>query len=499
MEVSTFATLKEKHSADVNLRKAAPTPITQPNTKLQSYQEDDESDPFASEHEWSGDDENTELNIVANKGNESAEWSDDEDKVISSITHTPKTRSRHSSFFINNNQQHLSVPALDVSDVDLIMSPKKKSAADTDSSGSWGTPNEARHKSTEDFKVRLISSPLSMNPSLVHIKPKSSRYSTRRDNNENLYLSVDHLISSLTNVDMLKADYLSLSNSHAQKLSSQLTALSSLLKINPHHDTMCDIKMSPLDWPTGIEFYKERKGQGVKIHLVIFEEFYSWNGGKQCSNVIRQLGSTQANMQHLTCGLIVGPFLLHWNSIHSLCVPRKLTPNCMKMLSRSYRVAEIFDRSLKTLIESIAPEIVRWNQFHSYSHRNLNCQHFVDMLLEQLLSPSLVNNILSERRLGSCLFDFVCMMRLDGRLPVRVCVGPNSYRYFGCHSELDDHVRELVKKDPNFSIVKFNEYCLLTMMDQVFWDKRMVFGDKSEYQPLTSGQKVLCPCSDVCE
>ncbi len=70
---------------------------------------------------------------------------------------------------------------------------------------------------------------------------------------------MDDLICSLTDVNLLKQTYLSLSNADAQKFYSQLVTLSTILKTD--NDTLPEMNMIPTEWPMGSFFFEPRKGQ----------------------------------------------------------------------------------------------------------------------------------------------------------------------------------------------------------------------------------------------
>jgi hypothetical protein len=214
--------------------------------------------------------------------------------------------------------------------------------------------------------------------------------------------------------------------------------------------------------------------------------------------VIRQFGSTSQQIESLHCGLIIGPFLLEWNSTHSICIPRKITSNALPFANRSYRIAEIFNMSMEAIIDAIAPEISNWNQNITFSTKQKNGVQFIDNILERLQLPHHNGLILSERRLGASLFDFVNTLRSDGKLQFRILLPTstgNFFRQFTTHAELDHHVRDLIRRDSNYTINKYSEYALLTMFDQVFWAKKHLV-EHADYAPLMIERSVTCPCGN---
>jgi len=320
-------------------------------------------------------------------------------------------------------------------------------------------------------------------------------------------LTLDDLISNLTDETHLKETYLSLSNADTQKFHSQLYSLMQKTYMDEESssmiDTMHEVTMEPNEWPTTLSFYSQKKGQGVRVKLVFIEPIQTPNPAKLCHPLIKQFGSTDESFEYLYPALIIGPWLLHWNPRHSLIIPRKITSGLMSAQARIHKIAEIFNLSLDDVINIIAPEIVTWNATALHDLHNSNGQHFIDKIIISLG----IGDVLRTNRIGRTLSDYVGVMREEGRaaLVFKVDLSDKYYAFlqnneqfalvnqestsqcvlhFKTHQDLDHFSKQLLLRNPNFTTSHCQDYSLLVIFDLMFWAKHLHFPNHPSFKPL---------------
>ena len=339
-------------------------------------------------------------------------------------------------------------------------------------------------------------------------------------------LTVDDLITSLTNETRMRETYLSLSNAETQKFHSQLCSLAQKTKMDEMisanaNDTMPSVTMEPNEWPTTLAFYNERKGNGIKVKIIFLESFQTPNPAKFSHPLVKQFGSLAEQMDHLYPALIIGPWLLHWNPHHSLVVPRKMTSQLMRIQSRIHKVAELFSMTLDDVVKLMAPEIVKWNMNAVHQFQSSNGINFIDRIMSVLG----LGDVLQKNRIGRTLYNYVVLARQKGKtsLDFQYDISEDCYsflktlthssstvssttgtisndgarrascsydllwsKHFSTHQELDRFIRQLIENDPSYTVVQRADYSLLVQFDLAFWFKHQLFPQNPQYAPLSS-------------
>ncbi|KAF0981141.1 hypothetical protein FDP41_012929 [Naegleria fowleri] len=322
-------------------------------------------------------------------------------------------------------------------------------------------------------------------------------------------LTLDELITDLTDVTKLKETYLNLSNAETQQFYSKLLSFhqrtQALFDNTAFDDTMPDSMMMPSDWPTTLSFFQQKKGQGIVIKLVYIEDTQTPYPAKLCNPVLKFFGSKSRDMKNVCSALIIGPFLLQWNKTHSLIIPRKLVSDSYLYQTRTHRIAEIFNVSLDSIIDSIAKVIVEWNLTKLYHDQLQNCQHFVEKIIDVLG----IKKVLECERIGKTIFNYNTMLQREGKGIIEFNFSDQvkqdklytflekkygtSKICFETHQQLDEFMRSVISEDPNFTITHHQDYSLLVFFDQLFWAKHNLLSSEERYKPFSDEKSILCP------
>ncbi|KAL9651342.1 hypothetical protein ABK040_001294 [Willaertia magna] len=448
---------------------------------------------------------NIDLKVVDEDESESDDWYSDEDEKDDNLEDKSKKKGPFANFFKDEEKK----------DVNNSSSMKLK-------------------VSLEIPKIGNITTGTSSGTGIGGITGQSGNVDTARRIKEAESLTLEELNLFLTDVTKLKETYLNLSNAETQQFYSKLLAsnLKTQLLVNSSsinneensmnnssnningqalpkeiEDTMPDATMLPSDWPTTLSFFQQKKGQGITVKLVYIESTQTPFPAKLYSPVLKYFGSKSKQLDAICSGLIIGPFLLHWNTIHSLVIPKKLVSDAYLCQTRTHRIAELFNFSLETIIDIIAKIIVDWNLKKVYDSHFRNCQHFVERIIEALG----IKKVLDVERIGKILYNFNSNLIREGKANLEFNFSDIKQdklytalekKYgttkitFTTHEQLDEFMRNIISEDPNFTITHHQDYSLLVTFDQIFWAKHVLSPNDETYKPLIDQEKKhtsLCP------
>ncbi|KAF0972599.1 hypothetical protein FDP41_008848 [Naegleria fowleri] len=199
-------------------------------------------------------------------------------------------------------------------------------------------------------------------------------------------------------------------------------------------------------------------------------------------NVVPQFGLFHS-------ALVVGPWYLEWND-SSLIVPRKC-------YSGAAVLAADVDRSFKgpqvgEALEKISNIICNWNANMMYSQQKANCQHFVDEIclalgIELKFKGALGDYCEKLRTFGSCELNYSIPKELKEK-----CEFTKETWKFTSHSQLDDFVHTICKKDPLYFEKRQDDWSLLKSFDRAFWLRYYKNKKSDDFKPCSNG----CPFSD---
>lgn len=128
-----------------------------------------------------------------------------------------------------------------------------------------------------------------------------------------------------------------------------------------------------------------------------------------------------------------------------------------------------------------------------YSQKKANCQHFVDELCRVLGL---------ELKFKGALHDYCEKLRTNGSCELNYTLPKEVKEKFGftqevfkftTHTELDEFVNTILKKDPLFfDKGRQDDWLLLKSFDRAFWLRYYKNKKSEEFKPCSSG----CPFSD---
>ncbi|KAL0488785.1 gyrA [Acrasis kona] len=228
--------------------------------------------------------------------------------------------------------------------------------------------------------------------------------------------------------------------------------------------------------------FKVRRGHGVVVRFVIFEQCQEWCRSPWYNPCIFDFQSSSTTLSDLRCGLCIGQYLLTWDSTLCICVPKRIVSlKAQQYIQDMLCLGEIFQKNLININCSLSKTVSEWNK-----KREMNVSGF--KFVKSVLNVLNLKKPISRSRLGDVMYNFIENMSVDG-----VCRMSHNGVVFVSHEELDEHVRELITNNNNFSITNYKEFSLLRMFDRIFWSKLQNNTKRKEFEPKTLGNRSVCP------
>ncbi len=220
----------------------------------------------------------------------------------------------------------------------------------------------------------------------------------------------------------------------------------------------------------------------MKVKLVV-TEIHRTTQDKLLRRVLSPVMSTiQLSPQFgfFHTALIVGPWYLEWTN-SSLIVPRRCTSTAALFAADVGR--EFSGIEVHKAADIIADKVIEWNTKYEYSQNHKNCQHFVDEVCEALgielnFGGALQNYIKQCRTFGTCEIKYIIPDEVRTALDLK-----DKEIEFKTHAQLDDFVRSVAGKLPDFFPANPDDWMLLKSFDRAFWLRVFRFPTKVEYAP----------------